>query len=175
METTKKLTIVKDFDSHYCYELFAEDINYLVNELNLFCEIDNNNFTNIVEDQKRYNSCKDDYQDSKTIICKGYVQSEYQVYKIYYNKFEIDTKLKKEYLSQLFQLLENRFTHFNNDYYFEITETIIVDAITYNSNVLESGMFSVYNCEFPTKEEIYSEYDSVYSNQFEYDEVTIQD
>ena len=64
MKTTKKLTIVKDFDSHYCYELFAEDITYLVNELNVFCEIDNNNFTNIVEDQKRYNSCKDDYQDA---------------------------------------------------------------------------------------------------------------
>lgn len=175
METTKKLTIVKDFDCHYCYELFAEDINYLVNELNVFCEIDSNKFTNIVENQKRYNSSKDDYQDSKTIISKGYCQSEYQVSKIYYNKFEIDTKEKKEYLNQLFQLLENKFTHFNNDYYFEITETIILNGITYNSNVLYSGMFSLYNCEFPTKEEIFKEYDSVYSNEFEYDKVIIED
>lgn len=175
MKTTKKLTIVKDFNCHLCYELFAEDINYLVNELNVFCEIDNNDFTNIVEEQKRYNSYKDDYQDSETIISKGYVQSEYQYFKIYYNKFEIDTKLEKEYLNQLFQLLENTFTHFNNDYYFEITETIILNGITYNSNVLESGVFFLYDCEFPTKEDIYREYNSVYSNGFEYDEVIIED
>lgn len=175
METTKKLTIVKDFDCHYCYELFAEDIEYLVNELNVHCETTNNNYINIIETKKRYNSCKDDYQNSKTIISKGYIQGEYQSFKIYYNKFEIDTKVKKEYLNQLFQLLENKFTHFNNDYYFEITETMILNGITYNSNVLDSGMFSLYNCEFPTKEEIFKEYDSVYSNEFEYDKVIIED
>jgi len=173
MKTKKTLTIKRDYNSNDAYDLFKEDINYLANELNVFCKIENNDFANIVEDEKRYNSCKEDYQYSKTIICKGYVQSEYQVYKIYYNKFEIDTKLKREYLNKLFELLQNSFTHFNSNYYFEVRETITLNGIEYDSKPLENGYYSVYNCEFPTKEQIYSEYDSIYSNEFEYDEVII--
>lgn len=176
MKTKKTLTITRDYDLNDSYNLFREDINYLVNELNVFCEIHNNNFENIIEDEKRYNSYKDDYKDSKTIISKGYVQSEFQVYNIYYNEFEIEnlTSIKKEYLNQLFQLLENSFTHFNQNYYFEIRESITLKGIQYDSKPLEDGYFCVYNSEFPTKDEIYKEFDREYFNEFDYDEVIIK-
>ena len=39
-----------------------EDINNIVNDINVYCEIENNSFYNIVEQEKRYISNKEDFK-----------------------------------------------------------------------------------------------------------------
>ena len=51
--------------------MFIEDINHLVNELNVYCEIKNKDYTNIVEQQKRYISNIEDYKNSIVIEATG--------------------------------------------------------------------------------------------------------
>ena len=102
MKTQVKIT--NDDYGQTAYDNYIEDINYLVNEQNnVFCEIKNNRFTNIVEDEKNYSSSPDDYRNKTIIEAKGYTQGEWQEYVIYHNK-PIQA-LKKQ--------LKRSFTHFN--------------------------------------------------------------
>ena len=65
------LKISKDYGFNDAYNLKIEDINYLANEINVFCEIKNHNYTNIIEQEKKN-------------ICNNNITNKYLKYKTKY-------------------------------------------------------------------------------------------
>ena len=133
---------------------YLEDINNLVSELDIYCTIKNNNFHNIVqggEDQ--------DWDKSITVSAKGYSQGEWQDYTIYYNN---DTKE----LSQLVEQLKKTFTH-KNDYSVNKYEVVKVGKREYTSEAYDYTAFTITNIEFPDKEDIITEYQSIYGKDYD--------
>ena len=63
METILKIT--QDCSSNLSYQYFIDEINYLVNNIDIFCEIKNDKFYNIVEREKNYHSSKEQYKNNK--------------------------------------------------------------------------------------------------------------
>ena len=113
------IKISQDCYGETSYNNYIEDINYLVNELDVFCDIANDNFENIVENEKMYESKPTDYLHKTVVEAKGYYQREWQVYTIYHSE-PIDSLIKQ---------LQRSFTHFN-DYIVEKYEYI---EILFNS------------------------------------------
>ena len=148
-----------------------EDINYLVNELNVFCELKNNDYTNVVEEEKRYLSDKEDYKNSIPISAKGYCQSEWQEYILYYNEKELNTPQLRMYFSSLVEHLERTFTHFN-DYFVEKFEQTEIKGKKFNAEPHDNTTFCISHTEFPDKDDILKEYNEIYGE--DYDEVLIE-
>ena len=165
------LTIREDVYSDQAYREFIEDINYLVNELNVFCEIKNNSKINIVEDEKRYLSSKDDYSDSVVINAVGYSQSEWQKYTIYYNECELNTPKKRSYFDSLIDQLRKSFTHFN-DYSCELSSQTTIDGVEFYSAPFDFTTLSIRSIEFPSESEIVEIYNNTYGEN--YDEIVVE-
>ena len=166
MKTLVKIT--PDHNSTASYDAFKADINCLANELNIFCEIKNNDFINIIEEQKRYVTEKDEYTDSIVIDATGYSQSDWQTYTIHYNKKEIEGEIKKAYFYALIKELKRSFTHFN-DYFcekFEYIETKKGKLAVVNEPY-DFVTICVDTVEFPTKENIETEYLEIYGKDFD--------
>jgi len=160
------LRITKDYYSSLSYEDFREEINYLVNELNIFCEIKNNNYINIIEEQKNYSSSIEEYKNKISISAIGYCQSEWQEYTLYYNETELNTPQMKMYFSSLLDQLQKSFTHFN-DYFCEKYERTEIDGKTFNSEPFDYTSFYIRYIEFPSKEDIIEEYMAIYGEDFD--------
>jgi hypothetical protein len=155
MKTQVKIT--NDDYGQTAYDNYIEDINYLVNEQNnVFCEIKNNRFTNIVEDEKNYSSSPDDYRNKTIIEAKGYTQGEWQDYVIYHNK-PIQA-LKKQ--------LKRSFTHFNG-YCVEKSEYFEKDGKLFVSEPHDFTSFVIDWIEFPSDEEVILEYINNFGNDFD--------
>ena len=105
----------------------SENICDLLTELNLYCEIKNNSFVNIIEELQTTKNNSNNYTDRLIINAVGYCQSDWQEYTLHYNKDEVN----KAYLKQLIKLLEKSFTHFN-DYIAYVNELVTIDNKTYN-------------------------------------------
>ena len=90
------IRITKNYYSTLSYDMFKDDLYNLVNDIDIFCEVKNNNYENIVEDVKKYESNKEDYKNQISVNSIGYVQSEWQEYIIYHNLKENDKKNKKQ-------------------------------------------------------------------------------
>ena len=105
------LRITNDIYSTLSYDMFIEDITYLVNELNLFCKIANNSMVNNVEDKKLYLSSESEYTDKLIVEAKGYSQGDWQEFTLYYNEADLKDKQKKAYFESLVTQLERSFTH----------------------------------------------------------------
>ena len=151
-------------------ETYKEDINYLVNELNVFCELKNNDYINIVEQEKRYISDENDYKNKIAIESKGYSQSDWQKYILHYNENELKTPKERMYFSDLVKQLERTFTH-QNDYFVEKFERTKINGKEFNSNPYDVTTFCILHTEFPNKEDVLNEYNSIYG--FDYDEAII--
>ena len=160
------IEISKDYDSDFCYQTKVEDINYLVNELDVFCELRNSNYINIIEQEKRYNSEKEDYKNKIIINAKGYSQSEWQDYILYYNENELSTPQKRMYFSNLVKHLEREFTH-QNDYIAKKYEQTKIDGKIFNSEPFDYTCFYIDDIEFPNNEDIIKEYIGLYGEDFD--------
>lgn len=167
------LRISKDNFSNLSYDIFIEDVNYLVNELNVHCEVKNNKYINIVEQGKRYQSNIEDYKNKIMIEATGYCQSEWQKYILHYNENELNTPQQRMYFSSLVKQLERSFTHFN-EYFCEKFEYIESNGKQYIENEsFDSIGFIIDNIEFPTEEDVKNEYISIYGNDFDTIEINI--
>jgi len=168
------LIIEKDNFSNLSYDMFIEDINYLVNELNIYCEVKNKDYLNIVEQEKRYQSSIEDYKNSIAIEAKGYSQSEWQTYILHYNDDELISSMQKNYFESLLNQLKRSFTHFN-DYLCQKYEYIEINGKKYIENEsFDTCGFVIENIEFPNEEEVKQEYISMYGIDFDTIEINIK-
>lgn len=155
-----RVTIAKDYYSDTAYEYFRDDIEQIVNKLNVFCEIKNRKFVNIVEECKLYASNKDDYTNVKTVMAKGYTQSEWQEYTLYYNG-NIDE------VDELIDILKRSFTH-NNNYIATKKVSIEQGGLTFTSvDNYDVVHFAITDIEFPTDDDIIKRYNSLYGVDYD--------
>tara|TARA_R110002153_G_C12989937_1_gene463779 strand:- start:35 stop:550 length:516 start_codon:yes stop_codon:yes gene_type:complete len=166
------IEISNDYNSDFCYQTKVEDVNYLVSELDVFCELRNSNYINIIEQEKIYNSEKQDYKNKIIINAKGYSQSEWQDYILYYNENELSTPQKRMEFSCLVKHLERTFTH-QNDYIVTKYEQTEIDGKIFNSEPFDYTNFCIDYIEFPNNEDIINEYIALYGEDF--DEFIIED
>tara|TARA_R110000803_G_scaffold79086_2_gene144568 strand:+ start:11 stop:526 length:516 start_codon:yes stop_codon:yes gene_type:complete len=160
------IEISNDYNSDFCYQRKVEDINYLVNELNIFCELRNTNYINIIEQEKIYNSEKEDYKNKIIINAKGYSQSDWQDYILYYNENELSTPQKRMEFSYLVKHLEKTFTY-QNDYIAKKYEQTEIDGKIFNSEPFDYTFFYIDNIEFPNNEDIIKEYIALNGKDFD--------
>tara|TARA_R110000772_G_scaffold268686_3_gene397520 strand:+ start:5521 stop:6036 length:516 start_codon:yes stop_codon:yes gene_type:complete len=163
--------ITRDYDSNLSDHLYNEDLNCLVNELNVFCEVGNNDFFNIVEKEKNYQSERSEYKNKISIKAIGYSQSEWQKFTLYYNESELKTPKQRMYFSSLVQSLERLFTY-RSDYLAELYQQTEINGKKFNSDIQETYCFCVNDVEFPTDANIIENYIS--SNGNDFDSYTIE-
>jgi len=170
MKTLLKIT--KDYYSESSYENFKNDVNYLVNELRVYCSVANNSFNNIVEDGKKYKTLSyGDFSNKIEIEAKGYSQCEWQLYILSYNEDELNTPQKRMYFSSLVKQLERSFTHFN-DYFCEKFEYTEIEGKKFiSSESYDSVGFGISHIEFPEIEDVKKEYDNIYGVDYDYIEI----
>lgn len=168
INTTTKVVIKKDYNTNLCYDIWNEDISYLLTKLDLCCEIKNNSFVNIIEELQTTKNYSNNYKDNLIVNAVGYSQSDWQKYTIYYNKDDVN----KSYLKQLIKLLEKSFTHLN-DYIAYVDELVTIDNKTYSSESTEYLGFCVNQIEFPQSENIIKEFKEQYGIEYDIIECTI--
>ena len=164
MEKKILLKIEADYFSGSAHDLYMEEINELINEINIFCVVKNNRYNNIVEDLKKYSSEIEDFTKNVLVNAKGYSQGDWQTYIIYYNDYS-------DSLDRLIKILKKTFTH-KNDYWVNKYEVITVDGEEYTSDVIDSTSFSIIDIEFPETEDIIAEYSFMYG--FDYDKIEVE-
>ena len=164
MKTIIKIT--NDYNSDLSYQSKVDDINMIANEINVLCKTKNDKFINLIEQEKRYSSEKEDYKNKIIIEAKGYCQSEWQTYILYYNEKELKTPQHKMYLSDLIQHLERSFTH-NNDYSVEKYEQTEIDGKVFNAEPNDYTSFSIVHTEFPEDNDIIEEYNAIYGIDYD--------
>ena len=165
METILK--IKQDFNGDLSYQFFTDEINYLVNEIDVYCEIKNNEFINIVEKEKNYNSSKEQYKNKTIVEASGYSQGDWQTYVLYHNLDQTNIDL-----IYLCDELKKTFTHFN-DYTAEIIKRTEIDGILYESETVESFWFCIRNIEFPDQNDILEAYNDIYGINYDSYEINI--
>ena len=168
MENLEKKILLKieaDYFSGSAHDLYMEEINELINEINIFCVVKNNRYNNIVEDLKKYSSEIEDFTKNVLVNAKGYSQGDWQTYIIYYNDYS-------DSLDRLIKILKKTFTH-KNDYWVNKYEVITVDGEEYTSDVIDSTSFSIIDIEFPETEDIIAEYNFIYGADYDKVEVEI--
>jgi len=165
MEKKILLKIEADYFSGSAHDLYMEEINELINEINIFCVVKNNRYNNIVEDLKKYSSEIEDFTKNVLVNAKGYSQGDWQTYIIYYNDYS-------DSLDRLIKILKKTFTH-KNDYWVNKYEVITVDGEEYTSDVIDSTSFSIIDIEFPETEDIIAEYNFMYGADYDKIEVEI--
>ena len=165
MKTKTEIEINIDNFGSLSYEYFKEAINELVNEMDLLCEVKNDKFINIVEDEKRYHSNKEDYKNTFTISAKGYSQSDWQEYIIYTNEDQDSNNIVV-----LTEHLQKSFTHFN-DYSVNKYDIKTIEGEEYKGEPYDYTTFCINYIDFPTNEEIEREYLAIYGK--DYDSINI--
>lgn len=167
------LRITEDNYNDIANNYYTEDINYLVNELNIYCNIENNNYIDIVEQEKRYVSYKGDYSNKKTITAKGYCQGDWQEFTVHYNESDLDTSQKRVYFRSLVESLERYFTH-KNQYFCDLYEYVESNGKKFISEEpFDSTTLVIDNIEFPNKDEIKQFYINTYGENFDEIEINI--
>lgn len=141
------LEVFKDYNSRNAYELYKDDLISLCENLDIRIENSNNKFYNILESVNSYKK-PNEYKKYITVSCKGYTQSEFDNYKIYFNSYNDNIKYLQSELEKLF-------TH-KNDYIiksFEVLETG-------HKKEIEDYFISITNIEFPENTDIKKEIQS---------------
>ena len=165
METILKIT--QDCSSNLSYQYFIDEINYLVNNIDIFCEIKNDKFYNIVEREKNYHSSKEQYENKTVVESIGYSQRDWQTYVLYHN-----LKQNNKDLICLCNELKKSFTHFN-DYNAGIIKRTEIGGILYESENIDSFSFCIRYIEFPDKKDILQAYNNEYGINYDKYEIYI--
>ncbi|MFK5981494.1 MAG: hypothetical protein QM499_01170 [Flavobacteriaceae bacterium] len=173
-EIKKEILIVieNDYNGDTAERERTEDINLIVNDIDVFCEIQNTSFINIVEQEKNYAGEKEDYKNSIQIEAKGSSQSDWQTYILYYNEKELKTPQQRIYFSDLVKHLERSFTH-NNNYFASSYEVVEIDGKIFKSEAEDGSCFSISHDEFPDEEEVKKTYLEIYGSKFDKIEINI--
>lgn len=163
METKTLLKIENDYFSNMSEFYFNESIQFYLSEINVFCEISNTSFINPVEKNQKTTQNKKDFDSKITIEAKGYCQSEWQTYTLYYHKSDS----KKQAFKDLIFELKKSFTHKNDYVATKYEYTKINGSIFINEETQDTIGFSINHIEFPTKEEIKNNYIDLYGKDFD--------
>ena len=110
--------ISKDYHSQLSNDIWNEDLNEYIQSLDVYIRPRNNNFSyDALKNQTR--SIFDFYYTNKCIVveAKGYVQSEWESFSVYY-------KCRDKEVNPLIEHLKKTFTH-RNDYLIENVEELI--------------------------------------------------
>jgi hypothetical protein len=160
------IRISNDYLSNDAYNNHVEEIDTLVNEhINCHCEVANKTFHNLVEEQKRYATTKDEFKNKTIVDAIGYSQGDWQQYTIYHN-LEEDSKE----LCWLIDELKKSFTHMN-DYVVEKFEREEINGKNFDAEPHDYTSFSIRDIEFPEKNDILERYNYIYG--IDYDEVIL--
>jgi hypothetical protein len=171
MKKATILNISTCYDSQDAWSNYVENINYIVNKLDVHCEISNTRFINIIEDEQSYLTDINDYENSIIIKSKGYSKGDWQEYILYYDNLE--SKKDRALFDDLIKLLKRSFTHFN-DYYFELIKCIEIEGKEYYSTEpIEGGSFFIDWIEFPKDEDILEAFNDNFGMRF--DKVNIKE
>ena len=168
-EAVKMKTLIKitnDYNSGIAEDSYRENINYIVNEIDVFCVLKNNDYQNIVNEERRYVTHKEGYKNSIQIEAKGYSQGDWQTYILYYNEKELKTPEHRMYFSDLVKQLERTFTHKNN-YNVEKFEQTEINGKEFNADPHDYTSFCVNHIEFPENDDIIKEYNEIYGKDYD--------
>ena len=161
------IRITEDVYSEGSYNEHVDEINYLVNnEIEVDCKISNDRFLNQVEEQKNYNTNREDFKNKTTFTAIGYVQGDWQEFTLYHNEPDDSVALQR-----LVDELKKSFTHFN-DYTVEKFERTEIDGKVFNSDPYDYTNFSIRHIEFPDEDDIKEAYLEIYGK--DYDEIEIE-
>lgn len=163
-------TIIKisnDFSGDTAYQEFCDEIYYLVNDadIEVECEVKNNNFINTVEEKKNYSTAGTKFKYKTEVEAKGYSQGDWQTYILYHN-----VEKDNETLQRLVEELKKSFTHMN-DYYVEKFERIEIDGKVFDAEPHDMTWFAIRGVEFPDNDDVLAAYIEIYGK--DYDEVII--
>lgn len=167
MNTQIKISIENDYNSENSFDYWNNEIENVLTELDLYCEVKNSRFINPLENNNKTKD-KKDYKNKFFIDAFGYSQSDWQTYSIYYNRK--DTNLN--YFNELINLLKKSFTH-KNDYIITKTEVVTINNKTFESDAIDYTTFSITDIEFPDANEIEKCYIEWYGKDFDIIEINI--
>ena len=160
------IRISKDNIGTTSYDLFCEEISYLVNEeVEVLCKVKNNSLNNIVEEKKNYFTTDTKFKYKTEVEAKGYSQGDWQTYILYHNVEKDD-----ENLQRLVRELQKSFTHMNN-YYVEKFERVEIDGKNFDADPHDMTWFAIRDVEFPDKDDVLAAYLEIYGK--DYDEIII--
>jgi flagellin-like hook-associated protein FlgL len=152
------IEITNDYYSNNSYDYYKEELQELYSQIDVLVTVANNDYNNLLESDKD----KEDYKHTLQVDAKGYSQSEWQTYTIYYND--------NEDLEYLVSLLEKSFTHFN-DYIVSKFESQEINGKEFSAEPHDYTNFSISNIEFPEKEDVLKAYTDMYGK--DYDKVIV--
>ena len=151
-------TIIKvnpDYNSSLAWELYKEFLQTISEDQDIHVTNKNSNYLNVLPTD----GDEDDYINTITIECTGYVQSEWDTYTIWYNKLTDDIKLLAEELKKVF-------IH-KSEYYLQEIE----ELDSGHSKVIDTYGLIISDVEFPDEEDIEKEIKEQYN--LKYDELII--
>ena len=150
------IKIKRDYRSGLSFDYWREI--FTETETEFYIEIKNTNF--MLPCENKHN--KEYFENSKKINAIGYSQSDWQMYKIYFNG------ILPEYIETA---LKHTFTH-RNDYFAEKYEQTEIDGKIFKSEILDCTSFCINCIEFPEEEDIEQAYIEI--NGKDFDEIKIQ-
>lgn len=161
------IRISRDHHGDGAYRCFVDEINYLVNEeVNCYCEVADNSFINIVEQEKNYATSEGEFANKTIVDAIGYYQGEWQRYTIHHN-LEQDN----DALHRLVCELRKSFTHMNS-YIVEKFERTEINGKNFDAEPHDYTTFSIRHIEFPDEQDVLVEYTDIYG--VDYDECIIE-
>tara|TARA_R110002074_G_scaffold124129_3_gene260375 strand:+ start:2320 stop:2817 length:498 start_codon:yes stop_codon:yes gene_type:complete len=134
-----EVKVKSDYESGFSWDMYIDYVKELAIELDIAVHNSNRRMSNLLPSKK---IDTDGYHKSCIVGCKGYSQSDWDDYKIYYNEESKELELLKEQISRAF-------TH-KHDYWIETIETLESG----HSKVIDSCVISIDWIEFPDENDI---------------------
>ena len=139
--------ISRDYHSQLSDDIWNEDLNEYIQSLDVFIETNNRQFSiDTIRNQRKtideFDITNEGDAQCISLDAKGYVQSEWESYWVYY-------KCTDEEVNPLIEHLKKTFTH-RNDYLLENVE----ELITGHSKVVNRCVINVDYPEFPELQDI---------------------
>ena len=156
IETMKTKTIVRiepDYMSGTGYDEWSEDVNQLASGLDVSCTISNKEYMLPFDSGQDVES----YAHTLRVSARGYVQSEWQEYKLHYNS-------QSDELNALVSQLGKTFTH-KHDYLASKHKAVTISGKEYTREAHDLTWFSISAVEFPEKKDVFREYVEIYGTE----------
>ena len=132
------LKVKPNYDSSLAWDMYKESLRTISEDQDIHVVNQNRNFLNVLPTDGNV----EDYENQIEIVCRGYVQGEWDTYTIYYHELTDSIKLIAEELKKLF-------TH-QNDYCIQEIEKLDSG----HSKVIDTHGLIISDVEFPEKEDI---------------------
>ena len=155
-----KLVVKNDYDSSYCWELYKDNLQDLVDGLDVRVENSNSRNTNILKGVNSYKKGVE-YKNYIDVRCIGYSQGDWDDYKIYFDYSNGEEEFDR--VMYVASELEKLYTH-KNDYFVQQIE--VLDSG--HEKTIQRFSFSILDVEFPNNSDIKYRIDE---EMIEYDEI----